>query len=182
LRWANNGLMRCNKHQAGFSPPSFLGTCPSRVPSSQNRRHPGMPTRISLRQPGFPQSLLVSREVFQPAKRDHTPEIGNPERWIDLAEPRRGLLCWIESPGEGMACCCHARRVSRSWLLAAPLLRPRRRFVRAASVEMAVANVSKGEGCERIKWAAEGTSCPIDCNRGLAQEAVDPAAQKPSRG
>ena len=39
----------------------------------------------SLRQPGFSQALFPSREIFRPTKREHTPEIGNPKRRIDLA-------------------------------------------------------------------------------------------------
>jgi hypothetical protein len=38
----------------------------------------------SLRQPGLSQPLFVSREVFRPAKR-LLPDIGDPERGIDLA-------------------------------------------------------------------------------------------------
>src|SRR5258708_26515661 len=131
----------------------------------------------SLRQPRFSQSLFVSREVFRPAKRNHMPEIGNPQRRIDLAEARHGLVRLIEPPGKRMACCSHARRGSRICLLQESLLRPRRRLVIATSVEMTGANYGKCERRERIEWAeADGAPCPFDCDLGLAQTNVDPTA------
>jgi hypothetical protein len=53
----------------------------------------------SLRQPRFSQALFESREVLRPAKREHALEIGNPQRGIDLAQARHGLvrLIWLVS-------------------------------------------------------------------------------------
>src|SRR5215467_6829283 len=94
----------------------------------------------SLGQPRFSQPLFESGEVFRPAKRDHSPEIGYPQCRIDLAKTRHGFGCLVQPPGERMARRGYARRASRIWLQPESLLSPRRRLVIAASVEMTGAN------------------------------------------
>jgi len=47
-----------------------------------------------LRQPGFSQALFVYRRVFRSAKREHTPEIGNPQCRIDLAQACHRRRTW----------------------------------------------------------------------------------------
>src|SRR5215470_12538966 len=136
----------------------------------------------SLGQPGFAQALFESREVLRPASREKLPDIRNPKRRIKLAQTPHGFVRLIEPPGERVASCNHARRAGIC-LLAESLLRPRRCFVIAASVEMTGANVSVCESCERIDRAeTDGARCAFDCNLGFAEKNVDPAAQQPSHG
>src|SRR5262249_24113135 len=100
--------------------------------------------------------LFESRDVLRSAKREQAPDIGDPKRRIDLAQARGGLLCLIESPGEGMAGRSHARCASVIWLLQESLVRPRRGLVIATSEEMTAANTTCGLGRKRRRIDPRG--------------------------
>jgi hypothetical protein len=65
----------------------------------------GMPAGTSSGQPGFPQCLLVSRQVFgTPIRAKNVLEIRNTQRWIETLQPDHRLMCFVGLPGHYITC------------------------------------------------------------------------------
>src|SRR5262245_49040 len=102
------------------------------------------------------------------------PEVGNPQRRIDLAQARHRLVRLIEPPGKRMAVCRSARPASPIWLLPKCPVRPASGLVIAAREEMTGTDCAMREKCERIQWAeANGARWALDRDLGFPQIKVD---------